>query len=88
MAWRRLTEETETFRSHLEYLRGRGHGLPRDPVLLGAAMGTMLSSLAYAILPTNAAGMDDDEIIDTLTDLLLYGLAGRAQHTDGANPSD
>ncbi|HEV2638742.1 MAG TPA: TetR/AcrR family transcriptional regulator [Actinocrinis sp.] len=86
-AWRQLTEETETFRSHLEYLRTRGHTLPGDPVLLGAAMGTMLSSLAYAILPTNAAGMGDDEIIDTLTDLMLYGLAGRAPRTDGATPS-
>ena len=75
-AWRQLTEETEIFRSHLEFLRSRGHPLPGDPVLIGAAMGTMLSSLAYAILPTDAAGKSDEEIVDTLTDLMLYGIAG------------
>jgi len=33
--------------------------------------------LAYAILPTDASGHTDDEVVDTVTDLLLYGLAGR-----------
>lgn len=80
--WNRLTGETETFRSHLEYLRERGHTLPGDPVLVGAAMGAMLSSLAYAILPTGAAGLSDEEIVDTLTDLLLYGLVGKAGGSD------
>jgi len=75
-AWRQLTEETDTFRSHLQYLLDQGHTLPGDPTLLGAAMGAMLSTLAYAILPTDAADQSDDQILDTLTDLLLNGLAG------------
>jgi hypothetical protein len=32
--------------------------------------------LAFAVLPTDAAGLSDDEIIDALTDLVLTGLAG------------
>ena len=84
-AWRQLTRETEIFRDHLEFAQANGHHLPGDPVLVGAAMGTMLSSLAYAIMPTNAAGLPDDEIIDTLTDLMLYGIAGRPDSAPSAD---
>jgi hypothetical protein len=57
-------------------LRRTGHPLPGDPVLIAAAMGGMLSTLAFAVLPTDAAGLSDDEIVDALTDLMLTGLAG------------
>jgi hypothetical protein len=40
-------------RQHLEYLRRQGHVLPGDPALIAAAMGGMLSMLAYALLPEN-----------------------------------
>jgi AcrR family transcriptional regulator len=53
--WERLTEDTVMFREHLEYLRGRGHQLPGDPTLIAAAMGGMLSMLAYALLPLEPA---------------------------------
>jgi AcrR family transcriptional regulator len=76
--WELLVQTTDTFRSHLQYLLDQGRPLPGDPVLVGAAMGAMLSSLAYAILPAAAAGRSDDEVIDTLTDLMLRGLAGAA----------
>jgi AcrR family transcriptional regulator len=80
--WERLTTDTIMFREHLEYLRSRGHVLPGDPTLIAAAMGGMLSSLGYALLPADPSaatgpGYSDDEIIDAVTSLLLHGLADR-----------
>ncbi len=77
-AWKQLAEDTGMLREHLEYLRDRGHGLPGDPALVAAAMGGMLAMLAYAVLPSGA-GYSDDEIIDTLTGLLLTGLVGPSE---------
>ncbi|MGD0247399.1 MAG: hypothetical protein ABSB59_44735, partial [Streptosporangiaceae bacterium] len=93
--WERLTEDTVMFREHLEYLRGRGHPLPGDPTLIAAAMGGMLSMLAYALLPLEPAHPEpahpephrpqtarprpsyaEPDVIDGVTSLLLYGLAG------------
>ena len=80
-AWERLTTDTSMLREHLERLRLAGRELPGSPELVGAAMGGMLSMLAYALLPgrtseTSAANFSDDEVIDTLTALLLNGLSG------------
>ena len=79
------------FREHLEYLQDRGHQLPGDPALIAAAMGGMLSMLAYALLsagpakgpsgggaPDSAPGYSSSDVIDSLTRLLLYGLVGPA----------
>jgi AcrR family transcriptional regulator len=83
MLWERLATDTSVLREHLEYLRQQGHPLPGDPALIAAAIGGMLSMLAYALLPeapgTPAAsgpGYPDAQILDTLTSLLLHGLAG------------
>jgi AcrR family transcriptional regulator len=83
-SWERLAADTIMFRQHLEYLRERGHILPGDPALIAAAMGGMLSTLGFALLPMDpdapanqGPGYSDDEIIDALTNLLLHGLAGR-----------
>ena len=77
-----LTDPAQ-LREHLEYLQERGHALPGDPTLIAAAMGGMLSMLAYALLPAvpdtppaGAPGYREAQILDALTSLLLYGLAG------------
>ncbi|MFY1669536.1 TetR/AcrR family transcriptional regulator [Plantactinospora sp. WMMB334] len=72
--WNDITSRTTTLHDHLEYLRDRGHPLPGDPHLIAAAIGALLATLNYAIPPTG--GPSDDDVIDTLTDLLLYGLTG------------
>jgi AcrR family transcriptional regulator len=51
--WDRLAQDTGVLREHLEYLRDQGRPLPGDPALLAAAMGAMLSMLAYALLPAD-----------------------------------
>jgi AcrR family transcriptional regulator len=76
-AWARLIEDTGMLREHLDYLRDRGHALPGDPALVAAAMGGMLSTLGYAMPPSGASGYSDDEILDTVTALLLAGLRGQ-----------
>ncbi|WP_419999882.1 hypothetical protein [Streptomyces boninensis] len=77
-AWASLAAETVAFRDHLEWLRGRGHHLPGEPELVAAAMGAMVSMVGYAVITAgeDGPGAGDDEIIDSLTALLLYGLAG------------
>ena len=89
--WERLAADTGMLRDHLEYLQTRGDALPGDPTLVAAAIGGMLSMLAYALLPAgpakepSAGGAPDpapdyssSDVIDSLTRLLLYGLVGPA----------
>ncbi len=75
--WRRLVEDTRMLREHLEHSRETGRSLPGDPELVAAAMGGMLSMLAYALAGEEAeSGHSDEEVIETLTRLLLHGLSG------------
>ncbi|WP_103343225.1 TetR/AcrR family transcriptional regulator [Amycolatopsis sp. CA-126428] len=65
-----LTTWTAPLRKHLESRRDRGEPLPGDPELVAAAVGAMLAGLNHA-LPT-----DDGTLADTVTNLVLHGLAG------------
>ncbi|CAI7975738.1 exported hypothetical protein [Frankia sp. Hr75.2] len=40
--------------------------------------GALLSTLAYALLPSNEAGFSDEEVVGTLTELLLAGVRGES----------
>ncbi len=81
-AWQRLSQDTAVLREHLDYLRERRHELPGDPALIAAAMGGMLATLAYALLPEGGPDYSDDEVVDTVTDLLLHGLKGALRHLE------
>jgi len=74
--WERLAEDTEMFRRHLEYLGESGRPLPGNPALVAAAMGGMMSMLAYALIPGDTR-YSAAEIVETVSRLLLYGLAGQ-----------
>jgi AcrR family transcriptional regulator len=86
--WQRLTADTSMLRDHLQHLADQGQSLPGDPALIAAAIGGMLSMLAYAIPPAAASspgtGADpgypaDSQVLDVLTRLLLHGLAGSGE---------
>ena len=82
--WQRLAADTGMLREHLEVNQQRGDALPGDPTLLAAAIGGMLAMLAFALLPADPdaplpadqPGYSDEQILGTLTNLLVHGLAG------------
>jgi AcrR family transcriptional regulator len=67
---------------HLAFVRAAGIPLPGEPRLVISAMYSLLDQFAYTWLVGGGDGsrppVDDEEAIDTLTDLLHRGIAGRA----------
>ncbi|WP_405774312.1 TetR/AcrR family transcriptional regulator [Streptomyces sp. NBC_00859] len=74
---------TSMLRQHLEYMQRRGATLPGNPALVASALSSMLLQFAYVWLAADgrapggtaeATRPTDDEAIDTLTSLILYGI--------------
>jgi AcrR family transcriptional regulator len=65
---------------HLALVRAAGIPLPGEPHLVVSAMHSLLDQFAYTWIVGGGDGsrppVDDDEAIDTLTDLLHRGIAG------------
>ena len=72
--WSGLAEQTAVLSRHFQDLIGQGHRLPGDPVLLGIAVGAMVSLLSYAMTPDQEAATGAEVVIDMLTDLVLHGI--------------
>ncbi|GAA0707787.1 TetR/AcrR family transcriptional regulator [Dactylosporangium roseum] len=75
-ARQRLAQDTTMLREHLERMAESGRVLPGRPAVVADAMGSMLAFFAYAHLTAPEPRLTDDEAIETLTQLLLRGLAG------------
>jgi hypothetical protein len=70
-----------TMRRHLERLRDAGHALPGDPAVLASAFNALLEGFCQVWIAGGGEPigrpLGDEEAIDTLTRLLLYGLVGQ-----------
>jgi AcrR family transcriptional regulator len=70
-----------TMRRHLERLRDAGHALPGDPAVLASAFNALLEGFCQVWIAGGGEPigrpLGDEEAIDTLTRLLLYGLASQ-----------
>jgi hypothetical protein len=73
--------ELATMRGHLERLAAHGYTLPGDPALLASAFNILLEGFCAVWIADGGEPIgrtvSDDEAIDTLTRLLLHGLAGQ-----------
>ncbi|WP_018684165.1 hypothetical protein [Actinokineospora enzanensis] len=72
--------ESSHLREHLESITEAGRPPAGDPDLLVSAVTSLLDQFAYTWLAAGGDGsgrrIDDDEAVDTLTELLYCGLAG------------
>ena len=72
-----------TMRRHLERLREAGHALPGDPAVLASAFNALLEGFCQVWIAGGGEPigrpLSDEEAIDTLTRLLMHGLAGQRQ---------
>lgn len=59
--------------------KARGHRLPGEATLVAAAMGATFGMLGYSLLTAPERQYSFDQVVDTLTDLLLHGLNGKPQ---------
>ena len=68
---------------HLEHVRAAGGRLPGEPLVVAAAMIALMSEFARTWLLGDAGErllgrrLSDEEVVDTLTDLVVHGIGGR-----------
>lgn len=77
---------------HLDLVRAAGSPLPGEPRLVASAMFCRLDQFAYTWLVGGGDGsrpsVDDEEAIETLTDLLHRGIAGTPPDAAGSAEPD
>jgi AcrR family transcriptional regulator len=74
-----LTPDREVLAQHMRYVQDQGVELPGDPEIVASAMSSLLWQFAFTWRvgpPPPGRMISDDEAIDTLTALLLNGIAG------------
>ena len=80
--WRKIrAAKVEILRDHLERVRVAGFRLPGDPAIVASALNSMLEQFCYVWFVAGGRSATsrppgDDEVIDTLTGLVLHGLTG------------
>ncbi|AWS44278.1 TetR/AcrR family transcriptional regulator [Streptosporangium sp. 'caverna'] len=85
-------EETAMLRAHLDDMRAKGVPLAGRSAVLASAVLALLEQFCRVWLLEGGdpitPELSDDEAIDTVTDLLLYGLTGPPADWRSAVPSD
>lgn len=81
-------EETVVLRDHLEQMQAGGVVLAGRPAVLASAIVALFDQFCRVWLLEGGEPivpeLTDDEAVDTVTDLLLYGLVGPARAADAA----
>jgi AcrR family transcriptional regulator len=86
--------EMQPLREHLEQMRAAGFQLPGDPAVVASALMSLLQQFFHVWIAGGGEGsrsrsgpdpLPDDEAIDTLTALILYGIAGQPAAPPGAD---
>ncbi|MER7547264.1 TetR/AcrR family transcriptional regulator [Actinomadura sp.] len=79
-------EETVVLRDHLDQMQANGVVLAGRPAVLASAIIALLDQFCRVWLLEGGEPivpeLTDDEAVDTITDLLLYGLVGPGRATD------
>ncbi|KAA2254948.1 TetR/AcrR family transcriptional regulator [Solihabitans fulvus] len=82
-----LAEDVRHLAGHIELARDSGVVLPGDPLVVASALSGLMWEFAYTWLVSGGAELgrelSDDEAVETLTSLVLHGIAGPADDVAG-----